>query len=259
MCLFKTRKRGYINNIVSLFVLLCYNKYGGNMSQFDRLELLIHEKINDIYNKTVLIIGLGGVGSYAVEALVRSGITNLIILDNDTISLTNLNRQLMTYHSNIGNFKTDETEKRILDINPNAKVTKITQFIDMSNINELFKNKIDYVVDACDTLIVKLELVRICKKKNIKLISSMGTGNKMDPSRLKIIDIRKTSYDPIAKKIRKMVKDEKITGKVMVVCSDEEGKVKIDRVIPSNSFVPAAAGLLCASYVINDIVGDINV
>ena len=229
------------------------------MNQFERLELLIHEKINEIYNKTVLIIGLGGVGSYTGESLVRSGISNLTIVDNDTISLTNLNRQLMAYHSNIGNFKTDEIEKRILSINPNANVTKITEFIDMNNINKLFETHIDYVVDACDTLMVKLELIRICKRKNIKLISSMGTGNKMDPSKLKIIDIRKTSYDPIAKKIRKMVKDEKINGKVMVVCSDEEGKVKIDKAIPSNSFVPATAGLLCASYVINDIVGDINV
>ncbi len=229
------------------------------MNQFERLELLIHEKINDIYNKTVLIIGLGGVGSYTVEALVRSGISNLIIVDNDTISLSNLNRQLMSYHSNIGNFKTDEIEKRILSINPNANVTKITEFIDMNNINKLFEYNIDYVVDACDTLIVKLELIRICKRKNIKLISSMGTGNKMDPTKLKIMDIRKTSYDPIAKKIRKMVKDERISGKVMVVCSDEEGKVKIDKEIPSNSFVPATAGLLCASFVINDIVGDLNV
>ena len=229
------------------------------MNQFERLELLIHEKINDIYNKTVLIIGLGGVGSYAVEALVRSGISNLIIVDNDRVSLTNLNRQLMTYHSNIGEYKTDEVEKRILSINPSAKVTKVTEFINLDNINELFKTNIDYVIDACDTMIVKLELIRICKRKNIKLISCMGTGNKMDPSRLKIMDIRKTSYDPIAKKIRKMVKDEKINSKVMVVCSDEVGHVKIDKEIPSNSFVPAAAGLLCASYVINDIVGDLNV
>ena len=229
------------------------------MNQFERLELLIHDKINDIYNKTVLIIGLGGVGSYAVEALVRSGISNLIIVDNDTISLTNLNRQLMSYHTNIGNFKTDEIEKRILSINPSANITKITEFIDMNNINKLFEKHIDYVVDACDTLMVKLELIRICKRENIKLISSMGTGNKMDPSKLKIMDIRKTSYDPLAKRIRKMVKDEKINGKVMVVCSDEKGKVKIEKEIPSNSFVPATAGLLCASYIINDIVGDLNV
>lgn len=229
------------------------------MSQFERLELLVGNKVNDIHSKKVLVIGLGGVGSYATEALVRSGIENITIVDNDTISLSNLNRQLMAYQTNIGKYKTDEIEKRILSINPNCKIKKVTSFITLDNINELFIDKIDYVVDACDTITVKLELIRICKRKNIKLISSMGTGNKMDPSKLKIIDIRKTNYDPIAKIIRKMVKDEKIKGKVMVVCSDEVGYTKINKVIPSNSFVPATSGLLCASYIINDIVGDKNV
>lgn len=226
------------------------------MSQFERLELLVKDKINDIYKKNVLVIGLGGVGSYAVEALVRSGIQNITIVDNDTISLSNLNRQLMTYQSNIGKYKTDELEKRILEINPKCRINKVTEFITLDNINELFKEDYDYIVDACDTITIKLELIRISKRKNIKLISSMGTGNKMDPSRLKIIDIRKTSYDPIAKIVRKMVKDEKIKGKVMVVCSDEVPYTKVSNVIPSNSFVPATAGLLCASFIINDIVGD---
>ena len=226
------------------------------MRQFERLELLVGDKIDLIKSKTVLVLGLGGVGSYAVEALVRSGIENFIIVDNDTIDISNLNRQLMTNLNNIGAFKTDEIEKRILSINDKCSVVKITKFITLDNINELFKYDIDYVVDACDTISIKLELIRQCKKKNIKLISSMGTGNKMDPSRLKIMDIRKTSYDPIAKIIRKMVKDERIKGKVMVVCSDEEGYTNVKKVIPSNSFVPATSGLLCASYIINDIVGD---
>ena len=226
---------------------------------FSRLELLIGDKINEIKTKKVLIIGLGGVGSYAVEGLVRSGIENFIIVDYDKIDISNLNRQLMTNRSNIGEFKTDEIEKRILSINPNCKIEKFTKKIDIDNINELFNNEIDYVIDACDTLSVKLELIRICKKKDIKLISSMGTGNKMDPSRLKITDIRKTSYDPLAKKIRKMVKDERIKGKVMVVCSDAVGFTKIEKTIPSNSFVPATAGLLLASFIIRDIVGDNNV
>lgn len=229
------------------------------MSQFERLELLINDKINNIKEKNVLVIGLGGVGSYAVEALVRSGIENITIVDNDKISLSNLNRQLMTYHNNIGKYKTDEIEKRILSINPNCNVNKITEFITLDNINLLFSQKYDYIVDACDTITVKLELIRISKRKNIKLISCMGTGNKMDPSRLKIMDIRKTSYDPIAKIIRKMIKDEKIKGKITVVCSDETPYVKVNKNIPSNSFVPATAGLLCASFVINDIVGEKNV
>ena len=199
------------------------------MSQFERFELLVKDKFNLIKQKNILIIGLGGVGSYAVEALIRSGIENITIVDNDIISISNLNRQLMTYHNNIGKYKTDEIEKRILSINPNCKVTKITKFIDMENINELFNIKYDYVVDACDTVTVKLELIRICKNKNIKLISSMGTGNKMDPTRLKITDIRNTSYDPLAKIIRKMVNQEKIKGKIMVVCSDEKPIRKIDK------------------------------
>lgn len=229
------------------------------MNQFERLELLLKDKANLIYDKTVLVIGLGGVGSYAVEGLARSGIGNLIIVDSDKISISNLNRQLMTYHNNIDSYKTDEIEKRIKMINPKCNVVKVTEFINLENINELFKNNIDYVVDACDTITVKLELIRICKRKNINLISSMGTGNKMDPTRLKIIDIRKTNYDPIAKVIRKMVRDEKIKGKVMVICSDEKPYTKVEKVIPSNSFVPAISGLLCASYIINDIVGDKNV
>lgn len=229
------------------------------MKQFERFKLLVGEKLNEIHSKKVLIIGLGGVGSYAVEALVRSGIMNFIIVDNDKIDETNLNRQLMTNIENIGNYKTDEVEKRILSINPKCNIIKINKYITTNNINELFTNEIDYIVDACDALEVKLELIRRAKKQNIKLISSMGTGNKMEPSKLKIIDIRKTSYDPIAKKVRKMVKDEKIKGKVMVVCSDEEPIVKNIKTIPSNSFVPATAGLLCASYIINDIVGDKDV
>lgn len=226
------------------------------MNQFERLELLIGDKINKIHSKHVLVIGLGGVGSYAVEALIRSGIENITIVDKDVIDITNLNRQLMTTFDNIGKYKTDEIEKRIISINPNCKVKKITKNIDLNNIDELFIDNIDYVVDACDTLSVKMELIRICKRKDIKLISSMGTGNKMDPSKLKIMDIKKTNYDPLAKKIRKMIRDEKINGKVMVVCSDEQPNVKINKIIPSNSFVPATSGLLCASYIINDIVGE---
>lgn len=227
------------------------------MNQFERLELLVGNKIELIKTKRVLILGLGGVGSYAIEALVRSGIKNFVIVDNDVIAESNLNRQLMTNIYNIGNYKTDEIEKRILSINPECSVKKINEFITLNNIDKLFLDNIDYVVDACDTITIKLELIRICKMKNIKLISSMGTGNKMDPSKLKIVDIRNTSYDPIAKIIRKMVKDENIKGKVYVICSDEKPCVKVNKIIPSNSFVPATAGLLCASFVINDIVGDI--
>lgn len=229
------------------------------MNQFDRLELLVNDKINLIKQANVLVIGLGGVGSYCVEALVRSGIHNITIVDNDIISITNLNRQLMTYHNNIGLYKTDEIEKRIKLINPNANVKKINKFMTLENINDLFSGKYDYVVDACDTISIKLELIRLREKYKYNLISCMATGNKMDPTKLQIIDVLKTVNDPIARIIRKMVRDEKIKKKVMVVCSTEVNKVKVKDKIPSNSYVPASAGLICASYVINSIVGDYHV
>lgn len=225
------------------------------MDELSRLELLIgNENINKIKNTTVLIIGLGGVGSFALESLVRNGIGKIIIVDNDIIDITNLNRQLMSLQSNIGKYKTEVWKSRILNINPNCVVKKITEFINKDNINELFQENIDYIVDACDTIEVKKELIRQSKKRQIKLISAMGTGNKMDPSRLKIMDIRKTSYDPIAAILRKMVRDEKIKGDVMVVCSDEQ-RIKLETTtIGSNCLVPSVAGILCASYIINDIM-----
>lgn len=229
------------------------------MEQLKRLEIMIgNENIEKLKNTTVLIIGLGGVGSYALETIVRNGISNIIIVDNDIVDITNLNRQLMTLHSNIGKLKTEVWENRIKEINPNCNIIKIKQFITKENINILFNNKIDYVIDACDTIETKKELIRQCLKRKIKLISSMGTGNKLDPTKLEIKDIRKTSYDPIAKIIRKMIKDEKIKEKIIVVSSTEEPIKTKDKIIGSNSFVPAVAGLLCASYVINDIIGDVN-
>lgn len=222
---------------------------------FDRLELLIGDKINDIKNKHILIIGLGGVGSFACESLIRSGIENITIVDNDIIDITNLNRQLMTNMNNIGKYKVDVWYDRIKSINPNCNITIIKEFIDKSNIDILFKDKLDYVIDACDTIDTKVLLIEKCIKNNIKIISCMGTGNKMNPSLLKITDISKTSYDKLAKIMRKKLNNIGIKH-VTVVSSTEEPYTKIDKTIPSNSFVPATAGLLLTSYIINDIVGD---
>ena len=223
-----------------------------------RLNLLVKDKLNEIKNKTVLIVGIGGVGGYALEAIARSFVTKIIIVDKDIIDITNLNRQIIALNSCIGKSKVEVAKERILDINPNCEVITYNEFLTKDNTIKIFKeNSIDYVIDACDTLEVKMELIRICHSNNIKLISSMGTGNKMDPTSLKIMDISKTSYDPLAKKIRKMVKDERIKGKVMVVCSNERPIDVGSKTIGSNSFVPSTAGLLCASYVINDIVGDL--
>ena len=225
------------------------------MDQFSRLKLITgDDKFNLINNTTVLVLGVGGVGSYAVESLVRSGVGKIIIVDNDKVDITNLNRQLMTLHSNIGKYKVNVLESRIKDINPNCEVVKINSFITNENINNLFDYNIDYVIDACDTVDTKKSLIRECIIRKIKFISCMGTGNKLDPSKLEIIDIRKTSYDPLARIIRKMIKDEKIKDKVMVVASTEQPLKNDTKVIGSNSYVPATAGLLCASYVINDII-----
>lgn len=222
--------------------------------EFSRLEILVENKINLIKDKTVLVLGLGGVGGYVVEALARSGIGRIIIVDNDKVEITNLNRQIIATHSTIGMHKVDAMEERIMSINPKCKVTKIRDFITKDNIHILFNEEIDYVVDACDTVLTKMELIKECLRKKIKFISSMGTGNKLDPTKLEIIDIRKTSYDPLARVIRKMVSEEKIKDKVLVVCSREVPKKTNSKTIGSTSFVPGTAGLLCAAYIINDIV-----
>lgn len=226
--------------------------------QFDRFKLLIGDAFYNIQNKTVLILGLGGVGSYACESLLRSGINNLIIVDNDKVDITNLNRQLMTNLNNVGEYKTEVWKKRIKGINPNCNVTSITKFINKDNIEELFNYKIDYFIDACDTVDTKVLVIKNCVERGIKIISCMGTGNKMNPSRLKITDISKTSYDKLSKIMRKRLNEVGIKH-VTVVSSDEISYTKLDKIIPSNSFVPATAGLLLTSYVINDIVGDKDV
>lgn len=223
---------------------------------FERtIKLIGNDKFNLIQEKKVAVIGLGGVGGYATEALIRSGIQNIIIVDYDTIDKTNLNRQIITNTKNIGKHKTDVMENHIKDINPNVNIIKLNIKLSLDNIDELFKYKFDYLIDACDTLIVKEELIKRCLNNNIKIISSMGTGNKIEPSMLEIIDIRKTEYDPLAKRLRKYVKDNNIKGDIPVVCSKEQNQ-KFEGSIPSLIFVPATSGLLCANYVIKDIIKD---
>lgn len=229
------------------------------MNDFSRLELLINEKIDVLKTKKVLIIGLGGVGGYALESIVRCGILNITIVDGDIIENTNINRQIIALSSTIGQYKTDAFEKRILDINPNCTIKKITKFIDENNINLLFEDDVDYIIDACDTINTKKLIIKKCNEKKIKLISAMGTGNKLNPLKFTITELKNTSYDPIAKILRKYVKDEKIKMNVMVVSSDEAKIQNNIKEIPSISFIPAISGNLLASYVINDILkGDKN-
>lgn len=218
----------------------------------DRLEILIGDKTKTLKQKTILLLGLGGVGGHAFETLLRSGIGTIIVVDNDVIDETNLNRQLLSTNKNIGQYKVDEAKKRQKDINQECKIIKINKFINEENIESLFENKIDFVIDAIDTIKTKKQLIKKCIEKQIKIISVMGTGNKMDPTKLTITDIRKTSYDPIAKEIRKFIKEERINKKIPVVFSDET-PIKTDK-IGSNAFVPATAGIFAASYVINELI-----
>ena len=221
---------------------------------FDRLELLIgKDSLNKIKEKHIVVLGLGGVGGYVVESLIRSGIEHITIIDNDTIDITNLNRQIIANHNNLGNKKTDELEKRILSINSSVKVNKINDFIDESNIDDLFKENIDYFIDACDTINTKKLVIKKCLEKNIKLITCLGTGKRMNPSKLKITDIRNTKNDPIARILRKYIKDEKISSKVLCCFSEEEPKKIQSKTIASSIFVPSSAGILIGSYIMRDI------
>lgn len=222
---------------------------------FDRLEKLIgKENIELLHSKTVLVIGLGGVGGMAVETLIRNGIENIILVDNDIVDITNKNRQIIATDLTINKLKTDAFEERIKKINKNVNIIKINNFITKNNVDSLFEYKFDYLIDACDTISTKILLIEKCLEKNIKFISSMGTGNKFDITKLKIIDIKKTSYDPIAKVIRKKLKDDKIKGKVMVVSSDEMPIKTNNRTPYSYSVVPNTAGIMIADYIIKDII-----
>lgn len=227
------------------------------MQNLSRLELITtKEKIEKIKEKNILLIGLGGVGGYVFETLVRSGIENITIVDGDTFEESNLNRQLLSLKSTINKNKTDVAESRAKEINENIKIKKIIQVLTKENINEINFKEYDYVIDACDTLEIKKQIIKICTKNNIKFISSMGTGNKFHPELLELTTLDKTEYDPIAKILRKYVKEEKINKKIKVVSSKEKPIKTNTTTIGSNAFVPATAGLLLTSYVINDIVGE---
>lgn len=216
------------------------------------IDLVGKDKFNKIKNTMVLVVGLGGVGGTSVESLIRSGISNIIIMDYDIIEDSNLNRQIITNQNNIGKKKVMECEKRIKCINPRCNVISLDMFLDKENISILDNYKIDYIIDCCDTVKTKKLLIDYSIEKNIKLISSMGTANKLDPSKLTICDIRKTSYDPLAKIIRKYVLSKKTNKKIMVVSSTEK-PIKNNN-LASMMIVPSSAGLLLSSYVINDII-----
>ena len=239
---------------------------------FNRLKLLIgEEKLQSLHQKTVAIFGLGGVGSYVVESLVRSGIENFVIIDNDKIDVTNINRQIIATTKTVGKFKVDVAEERIKEINPNVKVIKYAEFVGKENENiELFDSikNVDYIVDAIDTVSSKIRIIEFAKAHNIPVISALGTGNKLDPTKLKLADIYDTKICPLAKVMRKELKKRGITSLDVVYSEEEPIKILDDaretesskennddksvKRIGSIAYVPSVAGLFICYKIVRE-------
>lgn len=261
------------------------------LNEYSRTELLVgKEGIKRLEEASVMVFGVGGVGSHCIEALARSGVGKLILVDNDTVSLTNINRQSIAYHSTIGQYKTKVMEERIRDINPQIRVETFEMFVLPDNLETLFGGKIktdgsmeensyteeseggiprgekpDYIIDAIDTVTAKLALVELALKLDIPIISSMGTGNKLHPELFEISDISKTSVCPLCKVMRRELKSRGITHLKVLFSKEkpidtsgretEEDKGQRRSIPGSISFVPPVAGLLIAGEVIREIAG----
>ena len=234
------------------------------LNEFCRTELLIGEDgIEKLHNSKVIVFGIGGVGSFVVEALTRAGVGNLILVDNDTICISNLNRQIHATQATVGNVKVEAMKARVLSINPNCNVEAKQEFITADNIEEIIPSDIDYVVDAIDTVTSKLALAEYCYKNDIKLIASMGTGNKIDPTQFRVTDVFKTKVCPLAKVMRAELRKRGVK-KLKVVYSEEIPMVpNKGRAVPSQkrqtpgsiSFVPPVAGMIIGGEVIKDLTG----
>ena len=215
------------------------------------LKVISKDEFDRIQKLNVLIVGVGGVGGYALEALVRSGVLNITIIDKDKIDESNLNRQIIALKSNISKSKVEEAKKRALDIRDNVNTNAIELFLSKDNLEETLNNqKYDYIVDACDNVTVKVELILYALKNNIKIISCLGTGNRFNPEEIKITTLDKTYNDPLGKVMRKLLKEKKVKDKITVLWSKELPIKTGDRTPGSMIFVPASAGLLIASYII---------
>lgn len=243
------------------------------LHQFSRTELAIGpEGLNTMKNSTVAVLGIGGVGSIAAEALARTGVGKLVLIDKDTVDITNINRQVHALLSTVGQPKVELMRDRIRDINPECEVVALRMFYTEETYERLFEHHLDYVVDASDTVSYKIHLIKECLKRKIPIISSMGAANKMDPSRFQVADISKTSMDPIARVIRQKLRKDGIVKGVKVVFSTEEPtRPRPDvtqKIVPenapeirkaqqppaSNAFVPPVAGLIAVSAVVKDLL-----
>ena len=223
--------------------------------QFSRTEALIGtDALEKIKKSRVLIFGIGGVGSYTAESLARAGVGHLTLVDGDTVAPSNINRQLYALHSTLGMLKVEAAKERIKDINPEADVLPLPVFYSADTENTLDFSNYDYIVDAIDTVTSKLLIICNAKEKNIPVISSMGTGNKLNPAKFEIADIYKTSVCPLARVMRKELKARGIKSLKVLYSKEEPKSTAGGRTPASISFTPSAAGLIIASEVIKDII-----
>lgn len=217
--------------------------------------LLGNEALEILKNKTVLVVGIGGVGSFCVEALARTGIGHLILVDKDKVESSNINRQLLATTETIDQVKVIVMKKRIQTLNPECKVDTYDCFYDCSMDEKIFSQKIDFVIDCIDSIKSKQDLAMACIQRDIPFLSSMGTARRLDTSKLEIMELEKTSYDPIAKRMRNWKRKNKIRNKIWVVCSTEPPRpVEAGKPLPSMIFVPASAGLLLASECVKKLI-----
>ena len=237
-----------------------YRKKKYMQEKFSRTELLIgKQNIEKLQKAKVAVFGIGGVGSYVVEGLARAGVGHFILVDKDIVDITNINRQIIATTKTIGLSKVEVSKHRILEINPNANIEIYKEFF-MPDSPELFDEYTDYVIDCVDTITAKIELVIRAKNKGIPIISSMGTGNKLDPTKFEVTDISKTSVCPLAKVMRKELRNRGINSLKVVYSKEEPIKTNllneenIKKVPGSISFVPSVAGLIIAGEVIKDII-----
>ncbi|MBF8984806.1 tRNA threonylcarbamoyladenosine dehydratase [Lutibacter sp. B2] len=228
---------------------------------FCRTERIIgKEKLEQLKTKKVAIFGIGGVGSFVAESLARAGIESFVLVDSDDVCISNINRQIHALHSTVGKAKVELMKNRILDINPNAKVQTYKKLYNAESAHELLRNDYDYVVDAIDMVSAKIDLIQRCSESEVPIISSMGAGNKLDPTRFEVTDLYKTSICPLAKVMRKELRRRGVKSLKVVYSKEEPIKIEKDETMRkqspgSISFVPSVAGLIVASVVVRDMIG----
>ncbi|MBQ0099074.1 MAG: tRNA threonylcarbamoyladenosine dehydratase [Firmicutes bacterium] len=230
------------------------------MENFSRVSLMIgEEKLNKLKNSSVIVFGVGGVGGYTVESLVRSGVGRIAVVDNDTVSESNLNRQIIATIDSIGKSKVDVIEKRSKEINPEIIFEKYNLFYLPETADKIDLKSFDYVVDAVDTVKAKLEIIERAKRENVKVISSMGTAGKLNPLSLKVCDIKETNYCPLARVMRRELKKRNIESLKVVFSTEKQNTEEIieesgKRTPPSMIFVPATCGIIIANEIVKDLI-----